>query len=335
MPESTLTQSAHDAGLMHPAVRAWCELQHAGTESGGVTVLNYKTNSQVYRLEGVGTAGRAVVAKKCPMATARVERLIYTQFLPLAPVPALQFYGFLEEADGRFAWLFLEEATGQEYSPASADHRALAGQWLGTIHRAALGADFRAILPDLAPGHYLECLRAARAKLREHIDNPALRSGDAALLEASAEQCDVVEAHWGELEQCCDQMPRVVAHDDFAAKNVRVCPGPTGPALLVFDWEHAGWGVPAIDLAAVGEFTVSPDLGAYTAVLSRDFPDLTIQDVQRWEACGRILRVIDSIYWTGFRLVFDSYDWLERPLSSLMIYRARLDEALRAANWGT
>jgi hypothetical protein len=315
------------------AVQAWRQLQQAWIEPDRITVLKYKTKSQVYRLEGVGTAGRAVIAKKCPLPTARVERLIYTQFLPLAPVPALQFYGFLEEAGGRFAWLFLEEAAGQEYLPSSAEHRALAGQWLGTIHRAALGADFRALLPDLGPGHYLECLRAAYAKLREHIDNPALRSGDAALLEASARQCDVVEAHWGELEECCDRMPRVVAHDDFVAKNVRFCQGPAGPALLVFDWEHAGWGVPAIDLAAVGERTVSPDLGAYTAVLSRDFPDLTIQDVQRWEMCGKILRLIDAIYWIGFRLVFESYDWLERPLSTLKIYRARMDEALRAANW--
>src|SRR6266699_4534244 len=165
MPELPLTQSAHDVGLMHPAVRAWGELQHAWIESGRVTVLNYKTNSQVYRLEGVGMAGRAVVAKKCPMATARVERLIYTRFLPLAPVPALQFYGFLEDAGGRLAWLFLEEATGQEYSLSSAEHRALAGQWLGTIHRAALGADLRAALPDLGPSHYLGRLRAARAKL--------------------------------------------------------------------------------------------------------------------------------------------------------------------------
>ncbi len=316
-----------------PAVRAWREFQQAWIEPGRVTALKCKTNTQVYRLEGAGPGGRAVIAKKCPLATARVERLIYTRFLPLAPVPALQLYGFLEDAGGRFAWLFLEEATGQEYSPSCADHRALAGQWLGTIHRAALGTDFQAVLPDLGPGHYLECLRAARAKLRQHIDNPALRFGDAALLDASARQCDVVEAHWGELEQCCDRMPRVVAHDDFAAKNVRFCRGLSRPALLVFDWEHAGWGLPAIDLAAVGEHTVSADLGAYTAVMSRDFPDLAIQEVQRWEACGKILRLIDSVYWNSFRLVFESYDWLERPLSCLTIYRTRMDETLRAANW--
>ncbi len=328
-------QSPPGSRLDHPAMRAWCELPREWIEPGRVTVLKCKIKSQVYRLEGVGPAGRSVVAKKCSIAKARVERLIYTRFLPLAPVPALQLYGFLEDSGGRFAWLFLEEAAGQEYSPSSAEHRALAGQWLGTIHRAAPGADLQAVLPDLGPAHYLECLRAARAKLREHIDNPALRSGDAALLEASAKQCDVIEAHWGELEQCCDRMPRVVAHDDFAAKNVRFCQGPAGPALLVFDWEHAGWGLPAIDLAEVGENTVSPDLGAYAAVLSRDFRDLTFQDVHCWEVWGKILRLIDSFYWNGFRLVFDSYDWLERPLSTLTIYRASMDEALRAANWVT
>src|SRR5258708_35557710 len=102
------------------AVQAWSELQQTWIEPGRVTVLKSKTNSQVYRLEDVGPAGRAVIAKKCPLATARVERLIYTRFLPLAPVPALQFYGFLEEAGGRVAWVFFGEAAGQEDFPASA-----------------------------------------------------------------------------------------------------------------------------------------------------------------------------------------------------------------------
>src|SRR5205807_2214852 len=52
----------------HPAVRAWCEL-YPHAEPVSITPLRVrKRKSNVYRLEGVGQAGSAVIAKRCRTA---------------------------------------------------------------------------------------------------------------------------------------------------------------------------------------------------------------------------------------------------------------------------
>src|SRR5881296_2847044 len=61
----------------HPAVRAWCGL-YPHAEPRSITPLRVrKRKSSVYRLEGVGQAGRPVIAKRCRTAVAQVERMVY------------------------------------------------------------------------------------------------------------------------------------------------------------------------------------------------------------------------------------------------------------------
>src|SRR6266516_289741 len=76
----------------HPAVQAWCHL-YPDAEPVQLTPLRVrKRKSNVYRLEGVGRAGTAVIAKRCSKATARVERAVYEDLLPGLPVPSLHYY---------------------------------------------------------------------------------------------------------------------------------------------------------------------------------------------------------------------------------------------------
>src|SRR5438093_1311268 len=98
------------AGLQpqHPAARAWCEFQQAWIEPGRIDTLKDKRKSSVYRLHGVGPGGAAVIARRCRPAVAEVQRLIYEELLPLAPVRSLQCYGALTNCE--YNWLFLEEA---------------------------------------------------------------------------------------------------------------------------------------------------------------------------------------------------------------------------------
>src|SRR4030095_8907099 len=138
--------------------------------------------SAVYRLSGVGPDRSAIIAKRCPAATATVERAIYDEFLANLPLPALRCYGLGAEPTGDFGWLFLEDAGKHAYSPDNGEHRTLAGRWLGTVHRARLSAELRARLPDRGPGHYLQLLRSARAAVLEHVDNPVLSADERALL---------------------------------------------------------------------------------------------------------------------------------------------------------
>src|SRR5207249_6592353 len=97
----------------HRAVRAWAALNPDRVVPESIEVLKFKrleSKSAVYRLNGVAPDGSAVVAKRCLAGTASVERIIYEEFLPQMPLPAVRYYGNVEEPGGEFCWLFLENA---------------------------------------------------------------------------------------------------------------------------------------------------------------------------------------------------------------------------------
>ena len=111
----------------HRAVRAWSRLEPEQVEPERIEVLKLKNKSAVYRLAGVGSDGSDIIAKRCRATTGLIERLIHREFLAHLALPALRYYGFVEEAGGEFGWLFLERARGTEYSSGNSEHRALAG----------------------------------------------------------------------------------------------------------------------------------------------------------------------------------------------------------------
>src|SRR5207247_1784844 len=110
--------------IEHPAVHAWSRLGPKQIEPEAIERLKLKNKSAVYRLRGVGPDGSSVIAKRCLTATAQIERVIYEECLPCLPVTSLRSYGLLEDPANRaFSWLFLEDASGQEYSQHDAGHR--------------------------------------------------------------------------------------------------------------------------------------------------------------------------------------------------------------------
>src|SRR5467141_3616508 len=136
MPEPVadrITAQSRTAAPQHPVVEAW-------TEFGGepvmpqVEILKHKNKSKVYRLRRIGVNQSHVIAKWCRSYTARLEQLIYDEVLAQMGIPALRCYGSLPQGDGEFCWLFLEDATGREYSPRLAEDRALAACWLAFLH---------------------------------------------------------------------------------------------------------------------------------------------------------------------------------------------------------
>jgi hypothetical protein len=324
------TNEADGAGLFdHPAVDAWRRLARTPLEPHRIEVLKEKNKSVVYRVHGSFPEGQSIIAKRTLTESARIERVVYEDLLPSVSVPSLQLYGFVD--DGDYCWLFLEDAQGEEYRPGDEEHRALAGQWLGALH-SGVAANVRA-LPDRGPKHYRMLLHSAREILREHLTNPVLLSQDVAMLRLIIEQYDRIESHWEEMEQISVALPPTLVHGDFVIKNVRVQVRQVGSRLLVFDWENAGFGVPAVDFTQVTDRTVSPDLLAYNSVnplpgLSVNAP--TLERIADW---GRILRLLESIRWTTTKLVFKPYHCLITPISCLQIYQTWLTSALGAMNW--
>jgi energy-coupling factor transporter ATP-binding protein EcfA2 len=203
----------------HPAVHAWCQV-HPLIEPLGITPLVVRRRkNMVYRLEGAGPAGSAVIAKRCPNAVAQIERTVYEDILPRLAIPSLCHYGSLEEPDSEYTWLFMEEASGADYSNFLAEQRAQSARWLGLLHSSAAAPAAKARLPDAGPIRYLDCLRASRELMRQHLDNPVLWPDDVSFIHEIQARLDDLEAHWNRVEEICEGMPHTLVHGDFNGKT--------------------------------------------------------------------------------------------------------------------
>src|SRR5206468_9401048 len=130
---------------------------------------------------------------------AGVERIVYEEILPRVMVPSLRHYGYLEEPDGQYCWLFMEEATGVDYSNLLAEHRAQAARWLGAVHSLDSYPASRGELPDAGPGRYLDQLRNVREVTQRHLDNPVLSRDDVHFLQGIRTRLDDLAANWDRL----------------------------------------------------------------------------------------------------------------------------------------
>jgi hypothetical protein len=317
--------------LGHPAVNAWSHLLSRRVVPEWIEILHEKEKSSVYRLAGVGLRGADVIAKRCLATTALVERTIYEDVIPRLPITALHYYGFVVEND-QFGWLFLEDAGRERFSPLLEQHRTLAARWLGLMHTAAARVAPAAHLPNRGPEHYLTHLRLARRTILSNLANPALSPSDSALLETIVSQCDVLEGRWSQVEQYCAGMPPTLVHGDFRPKNIHVRAGPAGTDLFALDWETAGWGVPAADLAPSRGLlpAYQVNIAAYWSVVRECWPSVDIQAVGQLVHVGRIFRQLAAISWATMSL---AYEWLGKPIKSMQVYQAELAEAIQATAW--
>jgi hypothetical protein len=325
MLEYLPTDSPCTSAQEHPAVRAWHALGPRGIAPAAIETLKHTRKSAVFRLWGAGPDGSAVIAKRCRRATGAVERTLYEEVLPRLPVPTLRFYGGRDDSDAECCWLFLEDAGGEEYSPENETYCTAASQWLARVHTAPLDAGLVERLPDQGPACYREHLRLARARIVKNISNPSLRAEDVAELETILSESDAITTSWSRLEACCDGMPRGLVHGDFVPKNLGVRAGSAGPVLLPFDWEVAGWGVPAADLAEC------PDLRAYGALVGPYWPHVTFEELRRLAGCGRVFRLVAAISWASWGL---AYPAVEKAMKNLRCYAADLAELVPALESG-
>ncbi len=322
--------------LEHPAVKAWSELQPRRVEPESIAILCEMKKSATYRLEGVGLADSAVIAKRCRQADAVIEQTIYEEVLPHLPITAIHYYGIVEEPNSEFCWLFLEDAGREEYSPYIEEHRVLAAQWLGFMHTSAARVAPADLLPDRGPGHYLEHLQSGRDKILRNLANPALKADDLVVLKSIVSQYEVLESRWCQVKEFCEGLPWTLVHGDFTGKNLRVRVGPAGIALLPFDWEDAGWGVPAPDLAqsalrGSGGFSANPDVATYWSVVRDHWPSLDLQTMQRLANCGKTFRCLAAINWNAQSLAYECPEW---AMGDMRIYQAEMVDAIQATDGG-
>jgi ATP-binding cassette subfamily B protein len=311
----------------HPAVHAWCEL-HPDLEPVGITPLRVGRLRKAYRLEGAARAGAAVVAKRCRRASALIERTVYEEILPRLAIPSLHYYGFLDEPDTDFSWLFMEAAPGIEYSQVLAAHRAQAGHWLGLLHTAAADASPKGRLPDGGPGRYREFLRSTAETIPRHFDNPMLGSDDVGFLEGLLARLAEVDAHWQRLEALCVGLRPTLVHGDFNGKNLRLRPAGAGTTVVVFDWADAGWGVPAVDLAQTlpsSKLSANPDIATYWSTVRESSPDVSSASLRQLANCGTVFRALAALSWAVKGV---GHEWASSTMAHMRIYEAELARAL-------
>ena len=309
--------------VVHPAIRAWGRL--VGTEEAPASVEVVKRRrSTIYRLKGVGCAGTDIFAKYGSAERLRVERTIYEDILPLTGTPALHFYGSLEEPDQGSCWLFLEDA-GPPQDGALHGHQQLSllAQWLRALHAVELSPRIRGCLPDRGPGYYLDHLRSIRGSIREQSRNPAINTMHQSTLASVLDQCDWIAKHWDRIASISTMVPRAVVHGDLVGKNVRIGVRHGRMALLVFDWEVAGWGTPAPDLISFGFGRERRMIASSSHLI---WPDFDPADLDHVAKTGVILWLLGVI--AGGVQALD-HAWIEQPMAKVSVYRRWMAAAIR------
>jgi aminoglycoside phosphotransferase (APT) family kinase protein len=289
----------------------------------------------VFRLVGAADDGAAVIAKRCRIATYHAEHRIYQRVLPLVPVRTPRYYGNVDAGDG-FVWVFLEDVGSQNFSPDDSAQRALAGRWLGELHTAAWELPVTSRLPDRGPRHYRAHLDAGRRLIRTNLENPALLPDDVAVLRSVLTACDAVAERWDQLAEVCTATPATLIHGDFRPKNVFVRTATAEPQLIAVDWEMAGRGTPAVDLAPSRECHASHvDLDVYCRVVRQAWPWFSTTMAERLLIVGLIFRRLAAIEWAASSLASARPRVLAAPVASLRVYQQELERALADATQPT
>ena len=330
MAKSAIAMDTQASVVADAMVAAWQQLQATRILPEKVEVLQEEGARSVFRLHGVGRDGTPVIAKRSDRSTVHHERSVYDEVLPGLQVPHLRSYGVVDEPHSPNAWLFLEDALGEPYSPGLTQHRVLAATWLGCMHARAARLERPPSLRDAGAEKFQPLLGAARATIVEVMSNPVLQARDRSLLRSLAAQLDVVHGHWNELVNFLDRMPQTLVHGDVKADNLRVRTDAVEPAVMAFDWHDGGWGVAALDAAKFLGYSVNPDIETYIDVVSESWPWMDRSLIYRLGYAGELFRSIASIRWEVERL---RYDWVETPIQNLNIYTEWLQEIVVSEPW--
>jgi hypothetical protein len=323
--------------LEHPAARAWSQVQPTRISIAHIQLVRKRARSTVYRLEGAGPNGVSVIAKRSRRAHARIERILYQHVIPLLPMPSLTYYGFFDETDGDFAWLFIGCSEGEPFATTSPEHRALAARWLSLLHSAGASLAAVGLLPERGPGYFYTHLVSAQRNLAVHYNNAALSPCDRGVLAAVLGQCEALARHWKDVELKSTALPMTLVHGDFAPKNMRVRNDRKEMVLEPYDWGSACWGVAALDLAQAdgpdesgGRDWASPDLDVYRASIGARWLDVDRHDLELCAALGKAFR---CVYCIDRESEYLGEAWIDKAILNMRLYRSGLGHVLRVTGW--
>ena len=319
----------------HPALRAWSRLDEGGPRPVRVEVWSERPSNlpaSIYRLVFGEDGTPAVFAKHSDPGFGAVERQCYEAILPRVRVPSPVYHGSLQDPDGSW-WLFIADGGRARFSPYNPEHRLLAARWIGQLHRQGALVEASRALPPAGPRRYLSHLRAARDRIGRNFANPGLAESDRDVLRDTLALLDEVESGWTRIEQACAGPPATLVHGDFQPKNIRITPGASGASVCVLDWEMAGWGNPAVDLAPArgADVSIQVDLEAYAAEVCGEWPGVDVAAIRRLSVLGFVLRRLAGMDWASESLHFEQPRYLSNPVATLRSLHISLSRGLEAA----
>lgn len=259
-----------------------------------------------------------MIAKQAGLEGIRVEHRVYREILPQVLLATIGCYGSIEDTGCETGWIFLEDTKGEPYAHHVSEHRKLAGEWLGALHLRTARLHLAGVVPDRGTAWYLSKLQAARRRIEESLQHAALSEEALSTLQRVVEQARMLEATWDELEGFGLGFPPALAHGDLTSKTVLISPPSSGRRLSVMDWDLAGWGVPASDVAAA-------DVECYGQTIGASWGQISSTTWQAFAAMGTVFRHILWIEATSCAL---SGPRAERPVRQLDRYRSGLARAL-------
>jgi hypothetical protein len=300
----------------HPAIRAWRQIARSVPPSLPIDILKESEKSGVYRLVGAGPGSIDVIAKWARLPQWRRESQLYARILSRLPVRMLDVYGVVETDHG--GWLFLEDAGSVSYSSDIESHRRLAVEWFGRMHAVPVpdGHD----LPDAGAGYFGGVLTKVSKGVADARSHQAVTASGVERLDSVLEVLDDFEQSWTAISGACAGTPTCLVHGDVVSKNVRVTTRHGRPQLAVFDWETAGAGPPAADIAMLPDR--DDEVAAYFDLLRQGWPEITLDDVRRLRIVGQLFRLLHALQW---ELHSFEFAWIERAMRRMGDYRTGLD----------
>jgi hypothetical protein len=265
---------------------------------------------------GAGLSDHAVAAKPARALDPRREIAVYRSLLHGSGIPAPRFFGAAEDGGSGRAWLFLERVPGEVLADVGDPHAwQAAAAWTARLGAAA---------EDRAPDVDAVLLRRDRSWHAHWI----------AAATAACESSDRTElarrltSAAGSLLDRLDDLPRAFVHGELYASNVIVEERSSGAPVKPVDWEMAGTGPFALDLAALATGWTGAERAAMCAAFRHALPaeakmKLSAGDLREAVA---LCELALALQWLGW-----SSDWLP-PAEHRRDWAAEAARLLEEAN---
>lgn len=255
---------------------------------------------------GRSVAGRPPLRPRFVRDAGR-EIAVYRDVLAPSGLSAPAYVGAVEDAERR--WLFLEHVPGDPlWQSEGPEIWRQAAAWLGQMHARFAGGIESSRLLRYDTAHYRRWLRRAR---RLAARRGGSRRERAAL--ASLEPAFQRALAW------LENQPVTLVHGEFYPSNVLVAAVAGRPRIRPVDWETAGLGPGALDLAALVAGWDEDNRNGLSEAYRRAFPSALRPSILELQAALNRARLLLAVQWLGWSARWSppadqDHDWLAAAL---------------------